>query len=237
MKNVNGIDDMKRDVGKAKGKATSDTGQMVLFETADPSEQVPNEPTLRYLWQMSAPKGKKLITSIASRKYFKRVYECSIGALQGDGSTVRKKIKYKRLETQQLLEDELFKSIRTAIQSQSRERQSLQEDKILDEYEEITKENYCFLIDLPMRGWLPGGMPPYFVSDYKRRHFSAPSESTAEPKGGKVWMEDMGMLMRGIAFFRVYCEPRLHRIITRVLTMKDMQNTIEDIIPELKVTK
>ena len=108
------------------------------------------------------------------------------------------------------------------------------EDWPIEQMEEIANSRHCFLVDLPTRGWKAGGAEPIFVSDYKRRYFRASAGGTEAFQMGSLWSRHLYDMMREIAFFRVFCEPIIHRILTRVLTGEQVANALLQAIPILQ---
>jgi len=193
--------------------------------------------TLTFLWNLlSDPKDKGLLQDLCERAYYKRVFELPLSAVTMQAATdLRTAFKgERREEVQSQVADALTKLLRTSIQSKSKIRETLREDNVLEEFEVVVSEKHGFLVDVPTRGWLASGDDPLFVSDYKRRHFREDAGDERESESGTLWSRHLGEMMRGIACFRVFCEPRLHRIVTRVLESGEITGAVVGAVPELK---
>jgi hypothetical protein len=176
-----------------------------------------------------------LLEDLVCRRYYKRVTEFALADLKEPNWIALRDIFNGpgRRDVQRRVEDALLRSLRSAIQDQMRERQSLVRDRTLERLDEIAKVKHSFLVDLPLRGASPSGEDPLFVSDYKRRHFrtTAGVQESAEAK--PLWSEYVGPLMRRIAFFRVFCEPEIHTILKRVLRLSDVMTVLRAEIKQL----
>lgn len=195
--------------------------------------------TLTFLWKLAEDKERRLVEDLCIRNYYKRVFEIPLGSLSGE-SWVKLRETFRsreRLQFQEDISSKLTALLRTAIQDASKVRESITKDRALEEMEEIASSCHCFLVDLPTRGWAAGGDDPIFVSDYKRRYFRANAGGVEGFEMGSLWSRHLYDMMREIAFFRVFCEPRIHRILNRVLTAKEISNALLQIIPILKKRK
>lgn len=135
-----------------------------------------------------------------------------------------------RVGFRQDVEDALLNTLTTAIQDQMKRRESLVADEVLARANQIASTKTSFVVDLPIRGWEAEGHYPRFWSDYKRRYF----RSSATPEEDKLlWAELVPQLMRKAAHFRVFCEPDLHRILTRVLGVDEVGKALADVVPGL----
>jgi len=191
--------------------------------------------TLRFLWKLSTTKPRMLISDLITRSYYKRIIEIPLGELN-ENSWMNLKERFtgeKRIDLQQKIEEALKNTLITAIQDQMQTRESLVRDEVLESVTRISSERFIFIADLPLRGWTASGQEPIFVSDYKRRHFRTSVGLHLQDKSGTLW-SDMGKMMRRIAFFRVFCEPRIHQIMTRVLKPNAIQAALSEQLPELK---
>lgn len=213
--------------------------------------------TLEFLWNLSSAekdrkaladaqrnakvlaeleRGRMLLLDLCEREYYKRVFEMPLSALKIEAATdLRGAFRgSKREEIQTAVNDSLTKLLRTTIQNKSKVRESLARDEVLEDFEKVVACKHAFLVDLPTRGWLASGDDPPFVSDYKRRHFRADAGDERGSESGALWSRHLGEMMRGIACFRVFCEPQLHKILTRVLDADDIAGAMLETVPELK---
>jgi hypothetical protein len=104
----------------------------------------------------------------------------------------------------------------------------------LETFERIADHKHCFVIDLPTRGYTAKGDYPLFVRDYKRRYFGVDAAGRPGSEAAMLWAEYLAVMMREIVFFRVFGEPEIHRIVTRVLGSEAIDKTIQEALPELK---
>jgi len=192
--------------------------------------------TIQFLWKLSKEKAKHLIKDLIDRNYYKRVLEIPLTDFKEEGWVhLREKLNgSRRLELQEQIEKALLNSLRSAIQDQMKVRTSLVEDEVLQRTEKITNSRFAFIIDLPLRGWTSTGEEPLFVSDYKRRHFRASSGEQGSLEKANLWSDHLGSMMRQIAFFRVYCEPELHGIVTTVLRTSDIFTSVSEVVPGIR---
>lgn len=204
-----------------------------------PSGKYSHDETLVFLWKLATGKARTLLEDLINRTYYKRIFEVSLGELTDDQQLwLRDNLKGEgRIKFRKGLEEALINTMRTAIQDQMQTRESLVADHLLQELESIAIQRTAFVIDLPLRGWGAKGDPPLFVSDYKRRHFRA-SIGGAEGSHheNRLWTEFIPAMMKGKAFFRIYCEPSLHRVLTRVIGPLDISQTLGDKFPQLSTS-
>jgi len=193
------------------------------------------DPTLLFLWRLASGKPRRLVEDLMTRRYYKRVVEIPLGSLREDSwLKLREAFKSDRLNLQRRVEDALVNALRTAIQDQMKLRESLVRDKALERLGEVQAKRHVFVLDLPLRGWTSSGDDPPFVSDYKRRHFRAGAGLQEPAESKTLWSDHVGPLMRRIAYFRVFCESEIHRIVTRTLGPNDVLAALKDEMPELK---
>jgi HD superfamily phosphohydrolase len=212
--------------------------QSRLAAPAFPTEagKYSKDETLVFFWKLATGKAKTLFEDLINRNYYKRVFEISLSDLTDDQQLwIRDNLKgEKRITFRERVEEALIKTLRSQIQSQMESRESLVTDDLLQHMESITAQRTAFTIDLPLRGWTAKGDSPFFVSDYKRRHFRS---SIGEVEGGhqenRLWSTYLPSMMKGKAFFRVYCEPSLHRVLTRVIGAIDVSEALREEIPQL----
>jgi HD associated region len=196
-----------------------------------------SDKTIRFLWKLSSGKNRAIIEDLCGRRYYKRIYEISLGALEENSwITLREAFGNGQAfsDIQGRIEKALTNATRTAIQSKSRDRQSIVEDRVLETFEKIADNKHCFVIDLPTRGYTAKGDYPLFVRDYKRRHFRVDTAGRPGSEAAMLWAEHLAVMMREIVFFRVFGEPDIHRIVTRVLDSEAIDRTIQEAVPELK---
>ena len=192
--------------------------------------------TLVFFWKLATGKARTLFEDLIDRNYYKRVFEVSLGDLSDDNQMwLRDNLKLEnRLRFRERVEESLVRTLRSQIQNQMESRESLVTDDLLQQMESITTTKRAFTIDLPMRGWTAKGDSPFFVSDYKRRHFRS---SIGGAEGGhqenRLWSSYLPSMMKGKAFFRVYCEPKLHKVLTRVLGALDVSEALREELPQL----
>jgi HD superfamily phosphohydrolase len=230
--------------GGAQKKSSRKTNQQRIDERIEELLAAPDSPeggryaddkTLRFLWKLSTGKSRLLISDLIARNYYKRVIEIPLGELN-ERSWLDLSARFageKRIDLHQKIEAALKNTLITAIQDQIPTRESLVRDEVLETVTSVSAEKFIFIPDLPLRGWTASGQEPIFVSDYKRRHFRTSVGLHLQDKSGTLW-SDMGVMMRRIAFFRVFCEPRIHQIVTRVLKPSAIQVALSDQLPELK---
>lgn len=201
-----------------------------------PTSKYAKDATVRFLWKLAARrKDRALLNDLLRRRYYKRIFEMPISSISEAGwLSIRDKFRGpERVKLQLLIETEFTRFLRTAIQDESAERQSLVADDTLAEFSRIADEKHCFLVDLPARGWTAEGDAPSFVSDFKRRHFRIRGGTSKGAKDADLWTDEMPRMMRRIAFVRVFCEPDVHRIVTRVVHSDDIETLLTTLIPEL----
>ena len=192
--------------------------------------------TLVFFWKLATGKSRTIFEDMINRNYYKRVFEVSLNDLSDDNQLwLRDNLKgEKRTILRGRVEEALTKTLRSQIQSQMESRQSLVTDELLQEMESITAQKRAFAIDLPLRGWTASGDSPFFVSDYKRRHFrSSIGGSEGGHQENRLWSSYLPAMMKGKAFFRVYCEPRLHKVLTRVIGALDVTESLREDLPQL----
>jgi HD superfamily phosphohydrolase len=226
-------------VNKHKGKDSIINRIDKLMEKVDNIEaqgKYSSDRTIRFLWHLSTGKERELLKDLCERNYYKRVFEVPLSALPNESWIELREIFKgpRREELQKTVEDELLKLLRTNIQSESKTRESLLKDDAWGTFTNTVERKYAFLVDLPTRGWTAGGGDPPFVSDYKRRYFRADAGGEKGFEIGALWSRHLGDMMRGIAYFRVFCEPQLHRLLTRVLSSEEINNALLQAVPELR---
>jgi serine/threonine protein kinase len=202
------------------------------------SSKYAKDDSLVFLWKLATEKARTLLENLIMRSYYKRVLEIPLSDLtEKQMLFLRDSLRgANRIRFRERLEASLIKTLRTAIQDQMTTRESLRTDKVLEELETLAAERTTFVVDLPLRGWIAGGDPPFFVSDFKRRHFrSTVGGITGGHKGSRLWSEYLPAMMREIAVFRIYSEPAVHRIVTRVIGPDHIREALKDEFAELGV--
>jgi serine/threonine protein kinase len=192
----------------------------------------PASRTLRFLFQRAENlRDQRLLTDLASRRLYKRLVEVPASQLSEELlAKLRGRLERDRLKLQDQISSELVKAARTAIQSQSTIRVSIVEDETLEKFELVANERYPFLVDFPLLGWSAGGDEPHFVTDYKRRYFRA-SGGLPHREEPTLWKETTSSMMKRIAMFRVYAEPDVHRVVTRVMSPADIVGAVNEALP------
>ena len=204
-----------------------ETRSRVIYNrlSANRTPQVPglatDDRTLIFLWKLSTGKATKLLESLMARSFYKRVIEIPLADFK-DHLWLREQFLFRRDAFQNEIETALLGTLRRSIQDKMITRESLKKDDALDRVTEIAKDHQIFVVDLPLRGWYSGGDNPVYVSDYKRRHFRASVGAGRGVDADTIWSHYVNEMMLRIAFFRVFCEPRVHQVLTRVLTTEDI---------------
>lgn len=188
--------------------------------------------TIQFIWKLATGKSRALLNDLIMRNYYKRVLEIPLSEFSEEGRMyLRETLKgNSRLVLQRRIEESLLNLLRSTIQDQLEVRESLIEDKVLTKTEEIARARFAFIIDLPLSGWTVTDDDPYFVSDYKRRHFRTASGTRDSIERASLWSQHIGPMMRRVAFFRVYCEPDLHSIVRKILSTQAIQNSVAELI-------
>lgn len=185
--------------------------------------------TLVFLWKLADDKDARLLEDLMARRYYKRVLEIPVADLSDPNELL---LTYKTGDFHRRLEGALLGALRRAIQDQTAVRESLREDEALTRVNEVADQRYVFLADLPLRGWVAGGEPPAFVSDFKRRHFRS-SVGLRRFEGDTLWSRQLREMMMRVAFFRIFCEPTVHTVLTRVMDVADIVAAVEAEFTEL----
>jgi HD superfamily phosphohydrolase len=196
-----------------------------------------NDATMRFLWQISSGKSRELLNDLVNRNLYKRVLEISPDqltmaswqALRDDFSAADE-----RDVLQRNVEEALKAALYSAVQSRSTEVTSMIEDGTLATIQGLARDRVLFIVDIPLRGWFASSESPAYVSDYKRRHFRAESGLRGQEGRTDFWMDTLGTMMKRIAFIRVFCEPQVHGIVTRVMTPETILNSVKEVIPALR---
>ncbi|MHB9001504.1 MAG: HD domain-containing protein, partial [Thermoanaerobaculia bacterium] len=191
--------------------------------------------TLLFLWRLSEGKNAELLEDLMTRRYYKRVLELPLSDF-ADPSAVSNLLTHKRVEFHERLETALLGALTRAIQDQSVTRESLREDEALTQVSDTAQKRHIFLLDLPLRGWSSAGGPPPFVSDYKRRHFRS-GVGIHQMDGDTLWTRQLRDMMMRVAFFRVFCEPTVHQILTRVMDVSDVLTAFKKEFRELEIRR
>jgi hypothetical protein len=221
-----------------------DAAEKLIDQRLAAGEQPPSsdgfgaDKTLRLFWRLSNDKERFLISDLMTRRYYKRIIEIPLSEFVADDWIKIAEIfrsSAKRLELRDRIELAFVNTLTTAIQSQSPTRESLVVDRAYETTRKIAAQRFGFLVDLPTRGWTAGGDDPIFVQDYKRRHFRSIAGAPASGRRPTIWSDHIAPMMRKVAVFRIFCEPDLHRILTRVLDPSDVIATTKDILQEYKL--
>lgn len=170
------------------------------------------------------------------RRDYKRVIEIPLSDFREEG-WVRLRETFssdRRMELRKDIEEALLNALRSSIQDQIARRESLMQDKVLATLEDIVRLRMPIVIDLPLRGWTATGDEPSFVSDYKRRHFRRGAGAFDDLQTSTLWSDQVPQMMRRIAVFRVFCEPRLHAILLRVLDEGGVRKAVQQHLPDLR---
>lgn len=193
------------------------------------------DPTLRFLWQLSSGRARLLIEDLMMRRYYKRVFEVPLGTLKEEALfKLREQLSMENREaTETRVAESLGRLLKTAVQTQSQVRESLRVDQAVSSVDAIMRSRHSFIVDLPLRGWSAGGSDPTFVSDYKRRHFRAEVANDQGQEPATLWSTHVGPMMRQVAVFRVFCEPVLHDVLTKVADATGIQDAVHEALPEL----
>lgn len=225
----------KKKLGKPADKTIDELIEEKLLMPEGPlGGKYAKDRTLVFLWKLSTDKSRLILDDLIRRNYYKRVIEIPLSELSERGwMNLSNRITKNRNELQANIDALLVNTLITAIQDQMKVRESLIEDDVLRTVTRIISEKFAFIIDLPLRGWTAEGQDPIFVSDYKRRYFRATIGLHQEGGSETLW-SDMGHMMRRIAVFRVFCEPDLHQLVTRVLQPTAILRALSELMPELR---
>jgi HD superfamily phosphohydrolase len=190
--------------------------------------------TLMFLWRISDDKARRLVEDLGNRRYYKRVLEVPLGDLsEAEWYDLRSEFDGdKRIALQRKVAKEIYNALNRAAQDQITSRESLVRDEVLERIAALQTDRHGFVCDVPLRGWTASGEEPYFVSDYRRRHFRAAVGRLRPERGGTLWT-DVGGMMRRSASFRVFCDPELHHIITRIVDTPEVFKAVKAAVPQL----
>jgi hypothetical protein len=230
------------DTGHISKKGVGGARQVIEGRLKDSSRQQLQAPydtdlTMKFLWSVSRGKARSLIEDLVARTYYKRIFEISpTQVTRARWLKLRERFLDigSRKAIQEKLQLELYNAVRSALQSKADVVFSLQVDRALERFEELAARKTLFIMDMPLRGWYAADDAPVYVSDYKRRHFRANAARTEGiERREDFWIKTMGDLMEGIAYVRVFCEPEVHSLLTRVTTGDEVPDAIYRAVPEL----
>lgn len=199
-----------------------------------------NDDALRFFWRLSDGASRKLLHDLAVRRYYKRLIEISPGELTLPAwQALRDQFKSveQRGALQAAVQEALMNSLRSEVQSKSIERISLVRERTMEKINSLAADRVLFLLDIPLRGWYASNEFPVYVSDYKRRHFRAEAENSGYEGREDFWIKGLGDMMKEIAFIRVFCEPEIHSIATRIMSAKTILRAVKQAIPALSVVR
>ena len=212
----------------------------LLADEAEPpgDTEYTTNATMRFLWRLSAevPRARAILHDLLTRRLYKRLLEIPLSTFPGSGwSDLKSALSQERRSAfQERVEGVLGGALLSALQDASKTRESLVRDKSLERSAEILSSRFGFVVDLPLRGWSASGRAPLFVSDSRRRYFGVGGGS---PTAGSLWGGQLDDMMRRIAVFRVYAEPTIHQLMTRVMDAKQVAQALGAEIQELKGLK
>jgi len=243
---IEGIQPTYNSAKNTKTKRTEDPSQEVVEPidleiarrlTAKPTSPIKmagsRDRALEFLWCLARGKEMLLIEDLGSFTYYKRVLELPLADFVNP-TAISNALTHKRVEFHTRLEAALIGALKRAIQDQIVVRESLVEDDLLERLQAIADKKHVFVADLPLRGWIPKGEPPSFVSDYKRRHFRS-DVGAHRFDGDTLWTRQIREMMTRVAFFRIFCEPEVHSILKRVMDVGDVLTAFKKEFKELEV--
>lgn len=201
-------------------------------------------------WDVSAPdrlreelqawhqgKARQLLLDLLRRNYYRRVLEVPVLEYDENSKDILKRIAgWERSAFSWRVTRALLRVISKQVQDLGAyPNSSVAFDQLDDKVKGYIANKVPVVIDVPpARSWTESrrGYEILFVDDYKRRYFrsSGPYQGASEAH----WNETLPKMMKGIANFRVFCEPNLHRVLTRVARTEDIVKAIED---ELHLTR
>lgn len=182
---------------------------------------------LRKQWYTG--KGRKLLKDLLSRHYYKRLMEVPVAEYSGTSQDRLKDLEgAERLEMTWLVTKALLELTESEIIRQKDERTTLFRDRVSEKISQAAMESLPFLIDVPPKKfWTEEGKGRgiIFVDDYRRRYFRTGTSDRNEHEAH--WNTTLPQMMQRVANLRVFCEPELHRQITRVVDAELLTRTIE----------
>lgn len=207
----------------------------LFFE--DPPAELVGERALEFLWKCSGKPIRELITKLATRQLFRRVFEVQIGDLgeHVEYSAIREVFDVsQRINLCTRLRDAFLNSVHKLIQ-QKGETASVSESAARKRYGELSrKESPLIVIDFPMRGIAKDKNFPRAIGDPERKYISGRSEGSSQ---GRSVFHIVRRMQIANASVRVFAERDLHELIVRYLEPRDVQEVTESVLPILKTQK
>ena len=204
-----------------------------LFD--DPPLDLVDERALEFVWMFADDHVRNLVSRLARRDLFRRVFELSVGNLREHGDysaiaatlAVAKRVALSDKLTHRFL-DAIYKKmqqrgpIATASESEARQRHG-----------ELTKKSVPLVVlDFPTRGVPEERNFPRAIGDPARKYIAG---RTGDTSAGRSVFHTVRNLQVSIATVRVFAARELHELIVRYLDPQDVQDCIESVLPILKM--
>lgn len=204
----------------------------ITFEEA-PS-YIAVEPVLDLVWQFASDPIRNLLTRLAKRELYKRIYEMRVGELgpRADYSALKAELApFDRVAKAQLLQKRLLDKVLNEMREHG-SKVTAAESAAKKRHEELMKcEMPILLLDFPTRG-IPNELNlPREIGDPERKYFTLPAG--AEAPDDNVF-HVVRRLQERMATVRVYAAPEFHELIIRYLNSVQIQECVESVIERLR---
>jgi hypothetical protein len=195
---------------------------------------VSSEPMLDFLWQFADDSARQLVTSLANRSLYKRVFEARLGQLgtRADYSGMKGELAlsqrvHKARALQRHLLDEVLNSMRERGPTES----SSENAAKLRHSELVKSKVPLVVLDFPSRGIGQELNTPKELGDAARKYSVIPAGRTA-PEDNVFHV--VRQLQEQMATVRVFASPELHELIVRYLNPASIQSCVESVVPSLR---
>lgn len=205
-----------------------------VTEFRDVPALVAAEPALEFIWQFADAGVRALLERLAGRRLYRRVYEARLGELEtrADYTEMQQELAPKRrMEKAKRLQVDLFNQVNTAMQERG-PRDSQTEDAGRERLQQLRDLSVPLVVlDFPVRGVPKLRHTPKEISDPVRKYFTLPRETSVE---AETVFETIKKLQQKVATVRVFSAPEFHELIIRYLGPREIQASVEHVMPVLQ---
>ncbi|HVF58897.1 MAG TPA: protein kinase [Thermoanaerobaculia bacterium] len=204
------------------------------FFADTPSEFV-GERALEFVWKFAEDPIRELVSRLAHRKLYRRVFELRTGDLREHGN-------YEAIastltaDRRVALGDKLTDRFLDAIYKKMQQRgpiESVSETEARRRHGELQKHGFpLVVIDYPTRGVPEEKNFPRAVGDPARKYIAGRGGDVG---AGRGVFHTVRSLQVGIAAVRVFAARELHELVIRYLDPQDVQDCVESVLPVIKV--
>ncbi len=195
--------------------------------------EISNNRALEFIWRFADSPTRKLLSRLAKRDIYKRIFEIKVEELPNiDFSTIKSKLTpNQRAMLAKALEERFLVGIYKKLQDSSPDTESTSTSEARDLLVELRKKDMPrIVIDFPSQGISEETNWPREISDPARKYIGSLQRGE---RVNNIFNTTKKMQL-DMASVRIFAAPELHDLIIRYLSPADIKIQIDEVIPILR---